>query len=54
MNGKRTIKKNTLPRKEVLILANFIGYGSFRDDLLENQARNKNKILIKSKEQNLK
>lgn len=52
MSGQMTIKKNTLTRKEVLFLANYIGYGSYRDNLLENQQVNNNKVLIKNKEQN--
>lgn len=51
MSGQMTIKKNTLTRKETIILANYIGYGSYRDNLLENQQVN-NKVLIKNKEQN--
>lgn len=47
MNGKRTIKKNTLCRKEVLILSYFLGYGDARDEILNNQDRNK--VLTKNK-----
>ena len=52
MSGQMPIRKNTLSRREVLILANYIGYGSYRDNLLENQQVDNNKVLIKNKEQN--
>lgn len=48
MNGKRTIRKNTLCRKEVIILSYFLGYGEARDEILNNQDRNK--VLTKNKE----
>lgn len=48
MSGNSDIKKNTLTRKETIILANFLGYGSCRNDLLKDQT--KDRILIKSKE----
>ena len=48
MNGKRNIRKNTLCRKETLVLSYFLGYGEARDELLNNQDRNK--VLTKNKE----
>lgn len=48
MNGKRTIRKDTLCRKETLILSYFLGYGEARDELLNAQDRNK--VLTKNKE----
>ena len=48
MNGKRNIRKNTLCRKETLFLSYFLGYGEARDELLNNQDRNK--VLTKNKE----
>ena len=48
MNGKRNIRKNTLCRKEALVLSYFLGYGEARDELLNNQDRNK--VLTKNKE----
>ena len=50
MSGKCEIKKNMFNRHEVLILANYIGYGNTRKKILEEQNRNINKTLIKNKD----
>ena len=50
MNGERNINSKTLNRKEVLYIANYLGYGSVRDIILEKQARKKEKKFTKTKE----
>lgn len=41
MNGDREIYKHNLCRSEVLILSNYLGYGSARDDVLKQADRAK-------------
>ena len=50
MNGERYINSKMLNRKEVLYIANYLGYGSVRNIILENQTRNKEKKFTKTKE----
>lgn len=50
MGGKRSIKSKVLNRKEVLFVANYLGYGSIRDNTLTNQKRKNEKNLVKTKE----
>ena len=50
MSGKRSIKSKVLNRKEVLFIANYLGYGSIRDNTLTNQKRKNEKNLVKTKE----
>ena len=50
MSGKRTINSRILNRKEVLLVANYLRYGSIREETLENQTREKRKELTKTKE----
>ncbi len=49
MNGERTINSKILTRKEVLVIANYLGYGSVRENILESQTRKKQKTLTKTK-----
>ena len=42
MSGKREINSKILTRKEVLIIANYLGYGSIREEILNNQTRENN------------
>ena len=50
MSGKRTINSRILNRKEVLLVANYLRYGSIREEILESQTRKKEKVLTKTKE----
>lgn len=50
MNGERTINSKILTRKEILVIANYLGYGSVRENILESQTRKKQKTLTKTKE----
>ena len=50
MSGKREINSKTLTRKEVLVIANYLGYGSIRKNLLESQTREKEKTITKTKD----
>lgn len=49
MNGKREINSTILTRKEVLVIANYLGYSSVREEILESQTREKEKYLTKTK-----
>ena len=49
MNGHRNINSKILNRKEVLVLSNYLGYGSVRENILESQTRKKQKTLTKTK-----
>ena len=50
MSGKRTINSRILNRKEVLLVANYLRYGSIREEILESQTRKKEKVFTKTKE----
>ena len=50
MNGNRDINSKILNRKEVLVLSNYLGYGSTRENLLSSQTRIKEKTLTKTKD----
>ena len=50
MNGNRDINSKILNRKEVLVLSNYLGYGSTRENLLSSQTRKKEKTLTKTKD----
>ena len=50
MNGNRDINSKILNRKEVLVLSNYLGYGSVRENLLSSQTRIKEKTLTKTKD----
>lgn len=47
MNGEREINSKILTRKEVLVIANYLGYGSIRRNILESQTRNNEKVKTK-------
>ena len=50
MSGKRTINSRILNRKEVLLVANYLHYGSIREEILTSQTREKEKVFTKTKE----
>ena len=50
MSGDRTINSTILNRKEVLLVANYLGYGSIREETLRKQTREEEKKLTKTKE----
>ena len=47
MNGEREINSKILTRKEVLVIANYLGYGSIRKNILESQTRINEKVKTK-------
>lgn len=47
MNGEREINSKILTRKEVLVIANYLGYGSIRRNILESQTRINEKVKTK-------
>lgn len=49
MSGNRDINSKILTRKEVLVIANYLGYGSIRDNLLKIQSRKTEKVSTKTK-----
>lgn len=47
MSGERKINSKILTRKEILVITNYLGYGSIRRNILGSQTRNNEKVKTK-------